>query len=592
MGSHDMSSKVSRSKALLIVVSIIILVQLVFLFRWQIVKYRYFAEMISNRVYANKEYGIRGKITSSDGTILAYTDIAYDVYIFLPKLIEIENRNPKTQSRDEFITKVSAILNVSDISIKDLLDNKSSNNILLAKQISTQTKENLTNSITTQGYKLTGFDFIRNDKRVYPNDTLGSNLIGTLNNSGNPVFGIESSFNGDLKPQDGVNFSKLDAKGNPILSQDINDLEKSDGFDIKLTINAQIQHTVENKLKEGVEKYKAESGEAVIIDSSTGDIIAIAQYPHYIPNLPNQTGLFKLNPVTDTYEPGSVGKIFTLVAGIDSGKVNKDTLLLKGHSGTILVKDQYSTFRVGVFGKVPRNNITVENMIFYSDNIGAYFLAKLVGEESLKKYLGAFGIGEKTDVQIPGESQSLANLNKSWYDLDLWSNSFGQSYSMTALQVTSAVASLGNDCSLLRPQIVKTIEKNGINAKTSLPYKIRQICSSQAQKDINSIMHENFVNYTKQPEVVKYATILNSYNLAGKTGTAELRDSDSQNYDEGNVNATFIGYDITPNSHFTMLVKLTKPQLPIANSSSHNAFPLWVEIFNDIKDMLSIKKIN
>lgn len=576
----------------------------VFLIRWQVFAYNYYSNIIKSRVTEEVQNGLRGKILASDGSTLAFSEIAYDVHIYKPTLLEIEKQNTDGsvyQTRDEFINKTAVVLNILPDDLRKLMSNDAQNDVIIANKISKEKKDALSSIVTDEDPRqlLLGYDFVQTQKRVYPDGGLAANVLGFLgkDQSGSDIAtnGIEQSWDGDLKAQKGYKKLELDAKGNEILSGDRDVLEEKNGNDVQLTINKAVQKILEAKLKEGKETYNAEYATGIIMNPKTGAIIAMANYPSFNPNNYYDTpkeNLKYLNNIniTEPYEPGSVGKAFTLAAGLNENLVTPDTMLVKSHNGCIKLTDEYQAYNVCVFGKVPRTNMTVRKMIEFSDNIAAYTLAKIVGDENMKSYLSGFGIGEVLNFGLTEESNGFFNSEKKWTDIEFATNSFGQSYGATPIQLTDAYSVFANDGIRVKPKVVeKVTNENG--DVVNLPNKmINRPITKETSDTVTDILYNNFNNYViNNYRVSKFKSDLQQYKLAGKTGTAQVP-IPGGGYDPVNINSTFIGYD-AEGSSFVFFLKLQKPQIPaINNDAGSNAFPLWVETFEEFKDIIGVQK--
>lgn len=592
-------------KSIFILFSLYIVIIFIFLFRWQVLGYKYYNNILESRVKQEVEKGLRGTIFSNDGTTLAYSEIAYEVHIYKPTLEKIEqilSNGVPIQTRKELISKTAAILNILPEELESIINNPEVNDVIIAARISKNIADKLTTipSDNDPNIFLRGFDLVATQKRIYPDNSLAASILGFIgkNEQGldRATNGIEETWDGDLKPQLGYKKLERDGQGREVLRGERDILDFKDGNNIKITINKSIQKILEDKLKLGFEKYQAQYATGIIMNPKTGEIIAMGNYPSYNPNeyekTPKDSLKFLNNlSITEPYEPGSVGKVLTLAAALNEDLVTADTMLVKSHSGCIVLSDHYQSYNVCDFGKVPNSSVTVRKMIEYSDNIGAYTLAKIVGETKMKDYLTQFGIGEILNFGLKEESNGFFNKTNEWTDIDFWSNSFGQSYGATAIQMTSAFSVFANNGVRMKPKIVESVIDEYSNSTIDLPNKIiNTVMKPESTLKLNEIMTKNFQTYIKNnSRVSKYKEEILKYNLAGKTGTAQIAKS-TGGYEDKKINTTFIGYDVGGSS-FVFLLKLTEPKIPeVQNDASSNVFPLWVETFMEFKDILGVVK--
>ncbi|QQR93191.1 penicillin-binding protein 2 [bacterium] len=570
---------------------------LAFLFRWQIIDHNYFSKLAEQRFVEYVTSGERGKIIAHDGTVLVYNENVWDVYVYKPELeiaekiqkVKVNNESfeVQKQTRKEFVEKVAAILNVFPQEIEEKI-NSDGNYIKIASQIDLSTKNALEflPGNSQSGYYLKGINFEETFKRGYPNGTLASNILGYLGYSDKQslvgTHGIEQAWNGDLSPQSGYQKIEIDIDGNPIIAGESETLNYKNGSDIKLSIDPTIQSILEKKLKEGKEKYQAENAIGIIMEPKTGDIKGMAVYPSYDPAKYSEvTDLKQLNnlAVSESYEPGSIGKVFTTAVAYDLGVADEDTVVVESHPGCININE----WKICNALKVPAKNLTVKTTLMTSDNIGAYGIAKLVGEENLKNYLRKFGLAQSLNVGLAEEQTEFYNFDRKWPEVELATSSFGQSYTLTALQIVDAYAAIANDGLRMKPKIVsEVVSEEGV--KVIENKLIETVISPEASQKTNATLTKVFADNLKNTATRAQYDILSKYSLAGKSGTAQIPKKDGTGYEDNAVNSTYIGYDTSSEKSFVMLIKLTKPK--IGRFANNNVMPLWYDTFIELKDLL------
>jgi len=558
----------------------------VFLFRWQILEYDRYRVLANQRVKDSQLASLRGYVLASDGSPLAYSVPVYDVYAYLPEVEYAEDL--LRQTRSEFVEKVSEVLKLD----KDELENKLSTDILytvVERGISVEKKEELESLVTDKNAdrRVEGLHFEPSEKRIYPDGNLASHVIGFLgkNTLGQDIGrnGIEGYWNGDLAWKRGFIIEETDSFGNQILTGTYEPIFPKLGRRLRLTVDRGIQEIVEKKIEEGVKRWDAKSGTVVIMDPRTGAILAMANSPSFDPNeyWLEDYAVLKNKAVSDPYEFGSVGKCFTASAAIDLKVAAPDSIIFDHHDGCVHVLEETE---ICTASGDPAGEMDLTDVLAYSDNIGAFFTAEKVGAEKFCEYLKAFGMGVKTNIGLAEESTSLLKAGKKWNRADLAAYSYGQGYSATPIQIISGISSIPNKGKRMQPYIVSKIydEEEVIEIK---PQIASEPITRESAMVVNEMLTEVFNRNGSKWEFKE----LNNYKLAGKSGTASIKDISGLRYAEDKVNVTFIGWDASDNSKFIMLIKLEEPEG--APFSVHSVQPLWMETFLEIRDFVGVVPI-
>ncbi|MFQ5454329.1 MAG: peptidoglycan D,D-transpeptidase FtsI family protein, partial [Candidatus Zixiibacteriota bacterium] len=412
------------------------------------------------------------------------------------------------------------------------------------------------------------------------------------NEYGDPqgYFGIEGYFDGDLKGKPGRIIEEQDALGAPILAGGYKKVDSTDGSSIVLTINRAVQYLVESRLSESVEKYGAKSGSVIVMDPFSGDVIAMANYPTYDPANFNDFGggasevdaLGKTNDESDstnnllkkvertnlaisqTYEPGSVIKGLTVSSAVDLGIVSPDTTFVD--AGPV----QYSDYVIDNWDSVHHGVQTIVQLLQKSNNIGAAWVGHKVGAKNLSKYFKSFGLGEKTNIDLEGEDTGIIRDYSTWTDIDIATVAFGQGISATPLQVLNGFNAIANGGRVMRPRIVKTIVDG--DKVIEMPVTFEREVISKKTSDTMIDMLTKAVSGGES----RYFNIKN-YNIAGKTGTAQIPEKGT--YNPNKTNATFVGF-LSTSKRFSIIVKLEEPQSSIY--AAETAAPLFMRITEDL----------
>jgi cell division protein FtsI (penicillin-binding protein 3) len=397
---------------------------------------------------------------------------------------------------------------------------------------------------------LDGIGFIGEPKRVYPNGHLAGQVIGFTNVDSAGIEGVEYYLDSLLAGRPGKIIVKRDARGRQIINSPIDTESSVSGSDVILTIDSQIQYVVEKELKEGVEKVGAKRGMAVLMNSETGAILAMASYPFFDPNdfmkYPEETR--RNLPVWYSFEPGSTIKVFLVAAALEEKKVNPasrfDCENGRRKVGASIINDVH-----------PYDILSVAEIVEVSSNICAGKIAETLGKDSFYKYLKAFGFGEKTGIDLPGESSGILTNSRNWGSVELATLSFGQGISVTAIQLASALSSIANGGYLVKPYIVdKIIGLDGRVIEEKKTRVIRRVISYDTAKEVTRILEGVVENGTGKKAAIP------GYRVAGKTGTAQVPNPETGGYYSDRHVSSFIGFAPADDPKITLVVVVENPK--------------------------------
>lgn len=317
-----------------------------------------------------------------------------------------------------------------------------------------------------------------------------------------------------------------------------------------LTIDRYLQRVAERELQRAVAENKGIGGQLLIMDPSTGGLLAAASWPTYSLTesiRPDQQALMKPTIATNVYEPGSVMKIVTLAAALDEGVVTPETTTQDG--GSVIIDG----VRISNWDHNGHGTMTMRQMLIYSSNVGSSFVSGRLGPERFYKYIDLFGFGQLTGIRLPGEAEGSYRTpeDPSWRRIDLATNSFGQGIAVTPLQMLTAVASIANDGILMRPMLVKEMRR-GDEVVPNSPGAVRRTVSSATAEQMTDIM----ISVMEQPGLK--AQNVPGYVIAGKSGTADF--PTTVGYLKDRTYASFIGFGPTQNPRWAMLVRIDAPE--------------------------------
>ena len=387
-------------------------------------------------------------------------------------------------------------------------------------------------------------------------------------------FGVEGALDRELRAHSQEQTILKDALGFHLLFNQKPSTDVTNGRDVVLTIRRDVQYMLETMLQEGLQKYEASEGEAIIMDPKTGRILAMAATPSYDPaHFSNyDSGLYKNPALTDTYEPGSIFKILTVAAGIDTGAVKEDTQCTKCDGPR-----QINEYTLKTWNEQYHPNITVTDALAKSDNVAMIFVSELLGRDRFVDYIHRFGIGEPTHVEL--QEDTGTPLRKDWKPIDLATTSFGQGIVTNGLQMVRAVGAIANGGVMMRPTIISKVIDPTSGASVPVdPIIERQVVSPQTAQTVTDMM----VHAAETGES-KWA-VSKTHLAATKTGTAQI--PIAGHYDANKTIASFIGFAPPSNPKFVMLIKLREPKK--SPWAAETAAPLWYAIAEKLYIMLNV----
>ncbi|MDP3997999.1 MAG: penicillin-binding protein 2 [bacterium] len=553
------------------------------LFYWQIVKGEELAAIAERQHFESLEIpALRGEIRASDGSLLVGNQGTYLVYAEIPKLkknaSEVAHDLAPILALTEKSTNSSqldfkALATQKEESIKVALERENAVWVPLAHKIEDKTKREIEN------LSLSGLGFEREDKRYYPEASMAAHLFGFVGSneegSDQGYFGVEGKYNLELKGRPGFLRQEKDAQGRPILLGKVITRSTENGRDLVLGIDRTAQFIVEKRLKEGIEKYGAKSGTVAVMEPQTGQILAMASFPHYDPDkfFLYDSALYPNPAVAFSYEPGSTFKVLVMAAALNEGVVAPETKCDKcGGPRTI------ADYTIRTWNDKYYPDSTMMEVLEHSDNVGMVFVSEKLGQEKLYKYLLDFGIGQSSGIDLQEESSPALRPKKEWYSIDWATAAFGQGVAVTPIQMLRAVGAIANEGKLTEPHVVKeVVDAQGKVMKIN-PKVTRQVVSSKTAK----VLTEMMINAVEKGEA-KWAKP-EGFRIAGKTGTAQI--PISGHYDQDKTIASFVGFAPADNPRFTMIVTLSEPTS--SPWGSETAAPLWFGISRDLFNYFGI----
>jgi stage V sporulation protein D (sporulation-specific penicillin-binding protein) len=357
-----------------------------------------------------------------------------------------------------------------------------------------------------------------------------------------------------LRGLEGKLLVERDPRGREIVAASKQVLEQpSEGMNLKLTIDANIQYFAEKELAAAVKQFSARSGTIIVMDPNTGEILAMATKPDFDPQFyfksPNYT--WKSGAVTTVYEPGSTFKIVTTASGLQTGAITPDTRLKFLSSITVGGKVIKNSHAITKFG----STTSISEMLQESINTGAAQIGLKMGPARFYDQIVKFGFGDYTRIQLPGEECGILRHFSRWYKPDIAMITFGQSIAVTPIQMVAAYAAVANGGKRLRPTVVSEIKSlDGKFLKAYFPEVVSQPISEKVSRQVISIM-EDVVLYGSGRRAK-----LENYRVGAKTGTAQKPIPGGLGYSPDKYYASMIGFAPASNPKLLVMVLVDEPK--------------------------------
>jgi cell division protein FtsI (penicillin-binding protein 3) len=412
-----------------------------------------------------------------------------------------------------------------------------------------------------------GIELTTEARRYYPNRHLAAHLVGFADIDGRGIEGIELAYEDRLRGSDRRVEAIRDRRGHVVFADDMEDDRTIQGQSVVLTIDKAIQHIAERELALGVRTFEARGGSVVVMDPSTGEILALANYPPFNPNEPSKhpTAHRRNRAVVDRFEPGSTVKPFTMAAALAAGAVkpNQSINCENGvtRMGGRLLHDAH-----------PYEWLTPTQILAYSSNIGTAKIAQDLGKKDLYRGFRRFGFGEPTGLGVPGETAGILRHYRRWYEIDTAAVSFGQGMSVTNVQLATAMSAIANGGRLMQPMLVRRMsDGHGATIEENKPRVRRQVVPRRVAKLVGQML-----TAVTEPGGTAIEAAVNGYLVAGKTGTAQKADYVHGGYAKDKWLASFIGF--APADRPSVVISVVIDEPVIAHYGGTVAGPVFRRI--------------
>lgn len=524
----------------------------------------------------------RGRILDRNGNPLAVSGNVERVDAFLRDIRAAESNKKKSITNDDIAEKLSVPLGMKKSDIlaklnKKLADGRPLSSVVIARRIDREVGNKI------RDLKLPGIVITEDTKRYYPNGSFLAQVLGNTNIDGDGRSGLELEYNDLLKGVPGRFMGETDRFHRELPYSITSYVPPQNGNDLELTIDESIQYFVEKGLEKGLVDYKAKRISAIIMDPKTGEILAMANKPDYDPNNPIEGNVaesvqrWRNNTVNDNFEPGSVLKVITAAAALEENVVNDKSRFVC--RGAYRVADAL----IHCWKRTGHGVETFPQILQNSCNVGFMMVGEALGKVKLYKYYDAFGLGKKTNIDLPGEEKGIVRPIEKVNKVELANEAFGQGISVTMIQYLTALAAIANDGKMVEPHIVKRILATDENGNTSVVKEInpkveKQVVSATTAKKLRSML-EGVVTLG----VAKKAYIP-GYHIGGKTGTAQKVKLVGRGYAQGKYISSFAGMAPCNNPKLVIMVSIDEPDpsTPFGYYSGSTAAPLAKDILSDV----------
>lgn len=556
-----------RMKIMLLLITLVFIIIIFRVFYIQVFDYKKLNNYASNLWSRNLPIKAdRGLIYDRNGIVLA-DNVTTTSLVVIPNQIK---------NKEETATKLSEILNVDydtmykHVSKRTSIERVHPEGRRLSYEIADKIKD----------LKLDGVYLVKESQRSYPYDTYMAHTLGFVGVDNQGLSGIELTYDNYLTGQDGAIKYYSDAKGNKLKLNEVYQ-QPQDGMNITLTVNNEIQASLERELNNAVTKFDPDRAIGLVMDPNSGEILAISARPNFSPSSYQKNSIEEINrnlPIWATYEPGSTFKIITLAAALEEKKVDldKDTFVDTGS-----VKVENSTLHCWKHGG--HGHETFLQVVENSCNPGFVELGQRLGKNTLFSYINKFGFGKKTGVDLNGEASGIIfNLNKVG-PVELATTAFGQGVSVTPIQQVTAVSAAINGGTLYKPYIVKSINEPETNTiiKENKKQAVGKVISEDTSKEVRRALESVVANGSGR------TSYIDGYRVGGKTGTAQKVSNGK--YLANNYILSFIGFLPADDPKVVVYIAIDNPKGTVQYGGT-TVGPISKAVLQDCIKALNIEK--
>src|SRR5712664_3306036 len=436
---------------------------------------------------------------------------------------------------------LSGVLNIP----RDLLEAKFESGatfVWIARKLPPEKRE------AVEALNLKGIYFQKENQRFYPKRDLAAHVLGFVDLDEKGLGGIEYELDKQIRGKSEKIIVMADARQRWF---DGGEAQRERGANVVLTLDEKIQYIAERELAAAIAKTRAMAGTVMVMNPNTGEILALANWPKFNPNAANESPAeARMNrAVSALYEPGSTFKLITLAAAFDQG-ITRPEEVFDCENGAVYVAGHR------IRDHKPFGLLSVSDILAQSSDVGAIKIALRLGAPKFYDYIRAFGFGQPTGVDLPGESKGILRQLENWSAISIGSISMGQEVGVTPIQLASAVSAIANGGMLYKPHIIAEVRRGDelLHGESSLaPAEPRRVIRPETAATLRRLMEGVILNGTGP------LARLDGWTAAGKTGTAQKIDPATGRYSPTQLIASFTGFAPISNPAVTILVSLDSP---------------------------------
>lgn len=515
----------------------------------------------------------RGTIYDAQNQPIAEDTTTYSVYVVLSKNAKTLDGKPD-YLQDSQKTKAAKVLSENlGMNYDNLLKLFDADAGLYqvelgskGKHISMETKKKI------EAAKISGIKFTPAQARLYPNGVFASHLIGLAENEQSQlvgIMGLEKIFEKQLKGENGVNNSTIDSRGTALPNSKNKSKKAKDGDNVYTTLDTRTQTYLETLMNKAQETYKPKSMTAVLMNARTGEIIAASQRPTFNPqNSEGLTEMWRNILLEDTYEPGSIMKIMTMAAAINSGNYDPNATY---KSGSYTINGQ----RVNDWNPTGWGDITYREGFIRSSNVGMAKLEEAMGKDTWLNYIKKFGFLKSTNAGLGNEAAGSIEYK---YPIEQANTAFGQGINVTVFQMLQAISAIANNGKMVKPYLVsKVVDPNtGKTVYSQSPTVVSKPIRSSTAKEVRSMMQDVVTNKDATGTAYK----IKGYDIGVKTGTAQIANEKGTGYLTGETNYLFSVAGIAPINDPKYILYITMKQPKTFNNQGETQ--MLASVFNPL----------
>lgn len=587
---YKRNKKTIGYKSRLYIVSIIIFCLLAFL-----VLRLAWLTLVSGRALeakANSEWQKEISVTAKRGDILDRNESVLvssaNVYRIDFDLDSVRNHiEDKDLTMDDIAVEISEVTGVEVDEVLEALNRKNSDG---SDASYAPLVRGVTKAVADSADELGIYGLIvsRDVKRYYPNGNFLASALGGINSEGTGLTGIELQYDDYLAGIAGMKIGSYDSWGNRLPFDTYKFTPAIDGSDVITTIDENLQYIAEKIAQKGLEEHNAKGVHVLIMDPNNGEVLAMVNKPDYDPNNPfsgyesfeGETDNDKIQNmwrnwlVSDTFEPGSTFKTVTMIAALEKGVVSdSDTFVCNGSV-------KFGNTTVHCWKHEGHGTQTLAEVLKNSCNVGMMEIGERLGIENLNEYIYKLGFGKTTGIDLPGEASGIVKSSDTVSAIDLATISFGQTNTVTTMQLMTAFNAIANGGDLIQPHIVKEISHEDESGNRVIDETIKPIIKEDVLSDDSTALLRSYLERTVTKDGPDGAFV-QGYNIGGKTGTAQKVDPTTGTYSTDKYISSMIALAPVENPQITVFIAVDEPSNG-AYYGGEVAAPLMKELFEEV----------